>query len=46
MIIVSTLLLLKTDYKHINLFSNVCVKMGKFIMIGDGYHDIASYDYC
>ena len=33
MIIVSTLFLLKTDYKHIKLFSNLCVKMGKFIMI-------------
>ena len=38
-IIVSTLFLLKTDYKNIKLFLNVC-KNGKIGMISDDYHNI------
>ena len=38
-IIVSTLLLLKTDCKHVKLFLGMC-KMGKLVMISDDYHDI------
>ena len=39
MIIVSTSFLLKTDYKHVKLFSNVH-KNGKIVIIRDDYHDI------
>ena len=37
-IIVFTLFLLKTNYKHVKLFSNAC-KNGKIAMINDNYHD-------
>ena len=41
MIIVSTLLLLKIDYKHVQQIKTVlkCV-MGKLEIISDNYHDI------
>ena len=38
-IIVSTIFLLKTSYKHVKLLLNVC-KCGKIVMISDNYHDI------
>ena len=38
-IIVSTIFLLKTSYKHVKLLLNVC-KCGKIVMISDDYHDI------
>ena len=38
-IIVSTIFLLKTDYKQVKLFLNV-YKNGKIAMISDNYHDI------
>ena len=37
--IVSALFLLKTGYKRVKLFLNVC-KNGKIVMISDNYHNI------
>ena len=46
---VSTIFLLKTDYKQVKLFLNV-YKNGKIAMISDNYHDIGRLlllnDYC
>ena len=40
----SILYLLKTDYRCIKLFSNLC-KNGKTYFVKCNYHDIAPYDY-